>query len=977
MTAFRHCRHTRLSQALLLASLSPLAGLAQQTPAPQQLDAVTVTGSRIKRVQAEGPAPVQIIGADEIRAQGFTTVYDMLGTLNQAIGTVEADVSWGSHTPNASPLNLRNLGPNRSLLLVNGRRVADYPLPYNGQSNVSNYSNIPAAAVDRVEVLTGGASAIYGSDAIAGVVNVILKQNYSGDQFRMRGGTSTEGGRDTADVSWAGGRTGDHWSVTYALQYTSRDPLFGRDRPQMDDASDAPYSAWTTEQRRVGFRPSSGIALIDNATGTRQAPPPGACDQFGGEYYLADRLLYNRNTGVTTNTGQLCGLSADYGQWLLRSGSKDLSGYLYGTWEFGNGVQAWTNLAVFDSEAQWGTSPPYVQLPAGLDYPAFYDTASGQQLIGVRQFTASEVGSQAGLRNRNRERSWDISAGLRGTLADGRFDWEASLGRSYYRVQERISTVDWQRANDYFLGPQQGTVDGLPAYTLDRARWWTPLTPGQYAQIGAHSVNRAASWVNQGALSLSGRLFEGWAGPVEFAAVLEAAQQGYRLNPDPRANVDYEVQNVDRGGGERTRYSGGLEFGVPLTATLTATLAGRFDRYGDYTAFNDAADQLDIGTQKESTWSAGLQWRPIDSLLLRGSYATSFRAPDMHYLLGQPSSAQVRTLDQYRCIASGAYQINNCTGDNTEVTYPFAINRRGTPDLESELGNSWTVGFVWDAFENLSLTADFWRIHLEEEIRDIDETTILRDEAGCRTGLTITPGQAWSNPGGADYCASILARVQRNAAGAITAIERGPINLAQRDVSGIDLSARYQLKTGIGDFQMGLDYTNLRSMREQTYRTDPNPERRDRDIRSKLRGSVSWLYGNWNATVYGDRVGAVPGVRSHWGLDRLDNPGGCVPFADGGVPDDRANCTDTDPASPTFGQSTRKYYGRIGPAITWNVNVGYRITPAMKLNLYVNNVFNSTGYNHKDPYKLDYEFYNSRLFSPAGREIAAEYVFDF
>lgn len=240
-------------------------------------------------------------------------------------------------------------------------------------------------------------------------------------------------------------------------------------------------------------------------------------------------------------------------------------------------------------------------------------------------------------------------------------------------------------------------------------------------------------------------MFDGWAGPIEFAAVVEAAQQGYRLNPDPRANLDYEVQNVDRGGGERTRYSGGLEFSVPLTTTLTATLAGRYDRYGDYEAFNDDANLLDIGTQKESTWSAGLQWRPIDSLLLRGSYATSFRAPDMHYLLSQPSSAQVRTLDQYRCIASGAYQTNNCTGDNTAVTYPFAINRRGTPDLESELGDSWTVGFVWDAFENFSFTADYWRIHLDEEIRDIDETTILRDEAGCRTGLTITPGQAWSN----------------------------------------------------------------------------------------------------------------------------------------------------------------------------------------------------------------------------------------
>lgn len=133
MTDSRCHRPRVLSQALLLAMLSPFPALAQQAD-PQQLDAVTVTGSRIKRVQAEGPAPVQIIGSEEIRAQGFTTVYDMLGTLNQAIGTVEADVSWGSHTPNASPLNLRNLGPNRSLLLVNGRRVADYPLPITGRA---------------------------------------------------------------------------------------------------------------------------------------------------------------------------------------------------------------------------------------------------------------------------------------------------------------------------------------------------------------------------------------------------------------------------------------------------------------------------------------------------------------------------------------------------------------------------------------------------------------------------------------------------------------------------------------------------------------------------------------------------------------------------------------------------------------------------------------------------------------------------
>lgn len=203
--------------------------MAQQTEpdatrATSTLDAVSVTGSRIKRAQVEGAQPVVTISAQQIQQEGFATVYDVLNSMNQQ-GSVEADTQWGSHTPNASPINLRDLGPGRTLLLVNGHRVADYPLPYGGESNFSNYSNIPSAAVERIDILTGGASAIYGSDAVAGVINVILKRDYQGDQVRLRGGTATEGGRDSFDVSWAGGRTGENWSLTYALQATRRDPL--------------------------------------------------------------------------------------------------------------------------------------------------------------------------------------------------------------------------------------------------------------------------------------------------------------------------------------------------------------------------------------------------------------------------------------------------------------------------------------------------------------------------------------------------------------------------------------------------------------------------------------------------------------------------------------------------------------------------------------------------------------------------------
>ena len=117
------------------------------------------------------------------------------------------------------------------------------------------------------------------------------------------------------------------------------------------------------------------------------------------------------------------------------------------------------------------------------------------------------------------------------------------------------------------------------------------------------------------------------------------------------------------------------------------------------------------------------------------------------------------------------------------------------------------------------------------------------------------------------------ARVNRDSSGRLVSIERGPFNLASREVRGIDLTARYRLETAQwGSFQLGVNYTNQISTKEQRYANDPNPERRDRDLRSKLRASLAWQRGNWNANVYADRVGSVPGVRYHWGTDRRTTP---------------------------------------------------------------------------------------------------------
>lgn len=142
------------------------------------LDRVSVVGSRIKRAEVEGPAPVTVITRADIDREGFQTVGDMLQSLTQqSTANFTGDLNVTGFTPNAQVVNLRGMGPGYTLTLVNGRRPAQYPQPYNRDNNVVNVKSIPSAIVERIEVLSGGASAIYGSDAVAGVVNVVTRKN--------------------------------------------------------------------------------------------------------------------------------------------------------------------------------------------------------------------------------------------------------------------------------------------------------------------------------------------------------------------------------------------------------------------------------------------------------------------------------------------------------------------------------------------------------------------------------------------------------------------------------------------------------------------------------------------------------------------------------------------------------------------------------------------------------------------------------
>lgn len=930
---------------LFLATLSALAlGIAMPTfaqtsttddDAPptdertRRLDTVQVVGSRIKRATIEGPSPVTIITNDQLQREGFVTVADTLETLTQNAGSTQNELnSAGGFTPNAAPVNLRGLGAGRTLLLINGRRAADYPFPYNGQSNFQNFNNIPTSAVERIEILSGGASAIYGSDAVAGVVNVVLRKDFTGDVFKLRTGTSTEGGGDFADVQWVGGRTGERWSVTYALQYYADEPVYGFQRDFMDSRLDNPLPPEV-----IGIQPVSTLRIGRSAGGANSyfAPPSGTCARFGGEYVDWTFLSRSATTGVVTTLGQACGYYDDVGYQTIANGNDDVSGYVFGNLDLGGGTEAWASVMGFNSRSELTGgvetfSGPHIDGTGTVGTFFATNPSINTNVTLQRIFTPQEVGGIEATHQKFSERSLDLAFGLRGIVAD-RFDWELTLGRADYRATRTRPRFDGSAVTDFFLGPRLNTT-GTPRYQINLDRFYRPITPEEYRSMSSVLRYQSESYVNQGNLVLSGDLFDLPAGAVGFAAVIEATQQGYDLDSPPEIlptnRLAYNLTGTN-GGGDRDRYAIGVETSIPLLDSLRATIAARYDTYDDITNVDDAR-----------TWATGLEWRPIDSLLIRGNLSTSFKAPDMHYVYNEGSGSFSNALDTFRCLSTGGTPgAATCAG--TTYTYSVFATSRGEPTLEEETGRSFTGGFVWDITDALSASVDYYNIKLEGAVTNLTSTYILDAEGGCRTGLTRTR-QPYPFAVGSAFCQEIISRVQREPAPGeptdrITGVRSGPVNQAYQRVDGIDASLRYRLETmGWGSFAFGLDWSHVLGFELQSFATDPiQQDWRDDpgnfDFRSRMRGSVAWAREDWAANVFMSRYGSVP----NW-------------------------------------QET----GRIAPYILWNMNATKRITDEATIGLYVNNLFNK--FAPRDDGFNTYPYY-WRAFSPIGREVSVQFTY--
>ncbi|MBX3711359.1 MAG: TonB-dependent receptor [Lysobacter sp.] len=952
--ALRRCQLTTAILSTLLLSGVAFAQDNSNTSGSQQsqqgneesgnLDRIVVTGSRIKRSEVEGPSPVTVISTEQLQREGFVTVADTLRTITQNAGSSQNELnSAGGFTPNGSPINLRGLGEGRTLLLINGRRAADYPFPYNGQSNFQNFGNIPTAAVERIEILSGGASAIYGSDAVAGVINIVLKKNYTGNILSVRAGTTTEGGGDYTDLQWVGGVTGDNWSLTYAAQYYYDEPVYAFQRDFMDSRDDNPLPPAV-----LGNQPASALLIlrsgIPQGSPSRITPPAGTCERFGGEFVdWTYRALYTGThplAGQSYVTGNTCGYFKDVGYQTINNGNDDFSGYLYGTMQFDNGMELWSSLMGYYSKSELSGGLEFFGGPhtdgVGTRTAAFFATnpsINGNVQV-QRIFTPQEVGGLEATNQKFTEKSLDFAVGLRGNFGE-KFDWDLTIGRADYKATRTRPRLDGSAVTEFFMGQILGFNGTVPRYEINLDRWYRPITPEEYRAMSSILKYEADSYVTQGSFVVSGDLFEMPAGPLGMAAVLEYTKQGYDLkSPEGILPTNRTVYNLTgtNGGGDRDRYAIGAEISIPIFSMLKGSLAGRFDKYNDITNVDDA-----------KTWAAGLEFRPVDSLLLRANYSTSFKAPDMHFVYNEGSGSFSNALDTFRCLSTGNFatppagQPNPC--GTTPFVYSMFATSKGEPTLEEETGKSLTAGVVWDITDNLSVQADYYSVKLEGAIANFTSTYILDNEAGCRTGLTRTR-ETYQFDINSAFCQEIISRVTREPAPGepsdrVIGIRSGPVNQSYRRINGIDASVRYRMDTDrFGDFNFALEWSHVLANERQIFATD-NIDRDFRDdpgnfdFRSRMRGSVGWQKGDWAANVFMTRYGSLP----NW-------------------------------------QET----ARVAPYFLWNANIAKKITDKATVSFYVNNIFNNF---HPDDSGFNTYPYFWRGYSPMGRTISAQYTYKF
>jgi outer membrane receptor for ferrienterochelin and colicin len=644
----------RLVVGALAACLSATA-LAQQSDEPQE--EVVVTGSRIARTSDFGnSSPVDIIDRSSIEKAGYANLQQLMEKIpSNGNGAFSTRGNNQDSTANgAASISLRGLGADATLVLVNGRRVAMSSFAESITTNFVDINSIPVAAIERVEVLKDGASAVYGSDAVAGVINIILRKDFEGLELSGAYGTTTESGYDEQNYSAVWGLGGEDNNVTFIFDYFKNSTLSNSERG-LDSANQSAKGGFDQRSSR-GY---PGRFFVDDVI-TRDPACP------------ADR--------IAGATGQTC--VYDFGPWNLLIPEAERGGLLIlAHQDFGDGLQLFLEAAAQHNSSIAQGAPTPLDEGAGLTVPTTNpgNPYPGATTLGVSRYRTVDAGP----------RRWDISTdNLRGVLGVrgkfGEWDWEAAAQRARSESEQSGDrSMGWVRTD--FLQQQ---LD-LGAYNPFGA---TENPQDVIDQITTSLVRRGKSELTMYDATLSGKLFDMGDDAVRMAAGLEYREESVEDVPDDQfvRGLIFGTESVSAAG-DRNIWSAFVEFSVPLFKGLDLSAAVRYDDYSDFG--NTTNPKL------------ALRYAPIESLAFRASWGTGFRAPSLAQTGLGPSQESRFFSDSFGCADHAAY----C--DATDYTIVFT----GNPNLTAEESETFNFGVSWEQ-GGLNASIDYWDITQDDKI---------------------------------------------------------------------------------------------------------------------------------------------------------------------------------------------------------------------------------------------------------------------
>ncbi|MFT4257557.1 MAG: TonB-dependent receptor [Pseudoxanthomonas sp.] len=907
------------------------------------LEKVVVTGSLIPQTELETSSPVTIITAEDIHSRGYTSVADILQQSSFASGGIQGGETSASFTQGAETVSMFGLSPGYTKYLIDGRPMANYPALYNGSDVFNSIQGIPIDLVDRVEILPGGASSLYGSDALAGVVNIILKKQMDGTSLRVRGGGYSEGGGSNFRVSLAHGFNSEDGRVSAVVgaQYEERDPIWGYQRDLTDSVNQNGYSAAVAPRDYlvVGYQGLStyGFGNYGYVFPDAAADCANVTSQFNGTEALQYRSGY----------GNYCGSYYSPGWKTIRNGKE--SGQLYGhvTFDLNDNVQLYADALYSHEVTRYATGSNYTWWGTSVDYGYYYDPDYDGFLNLQRVFTPEDIDGlgYGDIMNQITNKSYQVAFGVRGSFGES-WDYDASFARNESQYVDR-SFVRWADAIDAWfeenvLGPQLGLdpyYNYYPVFQPDYAAFYsTQLTAEDFASFTGYATSKAKTWDDLFRAQITNSsLFGLPGGDAGLAVALEVGNEGWDYQPNPGyLNGDIWGSTDVSGAAHRTRYAAMSELRLPLFKMLTTSLSARYD------AFDAYGNKVD-----KPTWSAGLEFRPFDSLLIRGKYGTAFKAPTLSDTYQGLSGYYSYATDYYRCGLAGydPADTDGCSYDSVQ----YYGTQSGNTELEPINADYWSAGIVYAPLNNLSFSVDYYNWDIRNEVSQLSANDVLLQEYYCRNGLT--------GPG-ITSCENALAWVTRSTSGALVSVYTPKVNIARQNLEVLNAGAKYLQDIGrFGDLSFSLNYTRTLKHTKQEQPTDEvidlmespyNNWAYDAGPEYKADAAISWNMGKFSATAYAVQLGPT------WNY--------------------LAYATD----SATYVHSSGAKAGKWGSYTTYNLGIDYAAMDNLTFSAKVNNVFNKMpdgqAYNYPGTSSVPY---NNYLYSAMGRSFYVEVAYKF